>query len=229
MFSYLKSFFVLLFLNISFLFGSPVSAQSIAYHRHFRSDIGTSYGAGYKLARAQHILATLVPDPQNYTIIISNNPTFGGEAVAPHVLSDKQTIIIYQGSLSPNRSNEEIAFMMAHEIGHLQLHHNEKMDHQMQRIFQGPPTGISGTIFNVFYQKLQERQADMFGLYLYRQAGYDLNFFPHMLGIMKRNANLQMGMVRPFQRPHSSLSMHDSHFAMSERFEHLVQQLNQYG
>src|ERR1700722_8779013 len=182
----------------------------------------TSNSAQIVLKRAERILSTLVFDPQNYQLILSSKSVFGGEAVSPCVYSDKPTMIIYQGALSPNRSNEEIAFMMAHELGHLNLYHNEKMNEQMGKIFQGPTVGISGTTFAVFFQKFQEREADMFGLYLYKQAGYDIGFFPFTLGILNINPNIHFGSSMIFAKSPSSLSMRDSHFSMKERFELLV-------
>lgn len=174
-----------------------------------------------KLQRARYILSTLVHDPQSYHLILSSKACFGGEAVPARVYSDKPTIILYQGALSPNRSNEEIAFMMAHELGHLNLHHMEHMDHQMEKIFTGPPSGISGITFAIFKQKLQEREADMFGLYLYKKAGYSMSFFPKTLKILNINPNIHYGSNKFTEEP-PSLSMKDSHFSMKERFELLV-------
>lgn len=184
----------------------------------------SSFLAKQKLKRAENILATLVPDPQSYHLVLSSNSTFGGEAVPPYFHSDKPTIILYQGALSPDRSNEEIAFMMAHEIGHLQLHHHDEMDHQMEKIFTGSPVMISGITFTIYFQKFQERQADMFGLELYSHAGYDLNFFPHTLSLIKINPNLHFGTNKPFREELSSLSYHNSHFSIKERFELLVKE-----
>ena len=175
------------------------------------------------LKRAERILSTLVFDPQNYHLILSSNTAFGGEAVPPYIFSDKPSIILYQGALSHNRSNEEIAFMMAHEIGHLYLHHMERMNAQMEKIFNGPPAGISGAVtFAVFQRKFQEREADMFGLFLYKQAGYSTNFFPHTLGLLKINPNIHFGSSKFFGQQPTSLSMRDDHFSMQERFEWLV-------
>lgn len=184
----------------------------------------TSKMAQIKLERAQKILATLVPDPQSYQLILSNNPSFGGEAVPPHIYSDKPSIILYQGALSPNRTNDEIAFMMAHEIGHLQLYHNEEMGVQMDQIFDGNPFKISGITYTTYFQKFQERQADLFGLDLYKNAGYDLNFFPNTLKLIEINPNIHFGTNMPFRKGLSSLSMKNSHFSIKERFELLVKE-----
>jgi len=181
--------------------------------------------ARQQLQRGEQILSTLVFDPQSYHLVLSDRTVFGGEAVPPHVFSNKPTIILYQGALSPNRSNEEIAFMMAHELGHLNLHHMEKMNVQMDKIFTGHPIRASGTTFAIYKQKLQEQEADMFGLFLYNKAGYDLAFFPKTLKILKMNPNIHFGTNNIVQHEEpSSLSMKDSHFKMSERFELLVKE-----
>lgn len=213
----------LLLLSSSLVFGSmPSEGPGGPPHRPDKLDMHST-SAQIKLSRAEHILSTLVPDPQSYQLILSSHPSMGGEAWPPHVYSDKPTIILYQGSLAPSRSQEEIAFMMAHELGHLKLYHNESMGKEMEQIMTGPPIGISGTTFTVFHQKLQEQEADLYGLSLYKQAGYDLTFFPHTLGLIKINPNIHFGTTHVFARPVSSLSMTNSHFSMQERFELLAQ------
>lgn len=214
-----------LLLSFSVAFGAAQEAPSpdMFPPRKDRLDDSSQY-AKMKLKRAESILATLVPDPQSYHLILSSNTSFGGEAVPPYFHSDKPTIILYQGSLNPDRSNEEIAFMMAHELGHLQLHHHAEMDKQMEKMFTSSPLQISGLTFTVYFQKLQERQADLFGLELYKRAGYDLNFFPHTLSLVKINPNLHFGTNEPFRKPLSSLSYHNSHFSIQDRFELLVKE-----
>lgn len=182
----------------------------------------SSPGVLIKLARADSILRSLISNPESYFLILSSKPSFGGEAVPPYVFSDKPTMILYQGALAPARSDEEIAFMMAHELGHLVLDHAGKMGAQMEKIFTGPPIGISGTTFAIFYQKLQEREADLFGLSLYKEKGYDLEFFPYTLNLIHINPNIHYGTSTLFKKERSSLSMKDSHFCMKERFELLT-------
>lgn len=217
------SFFCILFLGVSLVFGSPQPppSQNGPFPRTDLFD-STSPHARLVLNRAHRILSTLVFDPQNYNLMLSNRSAFGGEAIPPYVYSDKPTIIIYQGALSPNRSNEEIAFMMAHELGHLNLFHMEKFGQRMEKIFMGPPAGISGITFAIYHQKFQEQEADMFGLSLYKQAGYSMNFFAHTLRILKFNPNIHFGSSKVFGHERSSLSIKDSHFSMKERFELLV-------
>ena len=228
-----KSLLSLLLISCSFLLtgvavanpqGSPPAQQQMTPGRNDHLDDHSPY-ARQQLQRGERILRTLVFDPQNYHLMLSNKTCFGGEAVPPRVFSNKPTIILYQGALSPNRSNEEIAFMMAHELGHLNLHHMEKMNVQMEKIFAGPPAGISGTTFAIFKQKLQEREADMFGLYLYKKAGYDISFFPRTLKLLTFNPNIHYGSSHFVAKPEpTSLSMKDAHFKMRERFELLVQE-----
>ncbi|MFC2049489.1 hypothetical protein ACFLR2_02300, partial [Chlamydiota bacterium] len=122
----------------------------------------------------------------------------------------------------PDRSNEELAFVMAHELGHLNLHHSEKTGEKMDKLFLGPPLGISGVTFEVYNQKFQEQEADLYGLTMYKQAGYDLNFFPYTLEHIKINPNIHFGTPHIFRKARSSLSFKDSHFSMLDRFELLT-------
>lgn len=190
--------------------GPPVRKDCMETH---------SKSAQLKLSRAESVLATLVPDPQSYYLMLSSNTSIGAEAVPPHVFSDKPTMIIYQGTLSPDRSNQELAFVMAHELGHLNLYHNEKTAQTMEKIFTGPVVGISGVNFSVFHQKLNEQEADLYGYSLYKHAGYDLHFFPYTLNLIKINPNIHFGTPHLFQHARSSLSIKDSHYSMLDRFE----------
>ncbi len=223
----IKKFISLCLLSFSVAFGNiPDPAEDFLPPRTDKLD-DSSNVAKLRLSRAENILATLVPDPESYHLVLSSTPAFGGEAVAPYIPGDQPTIILYQGALSPDRSNEEIAFMMAHEMGHLQLGHHEEMDQMMEKIFTGSPIEISGLTFTIYFQKLQERQADLFGLNLYREAGYDMNFFPYTLRLININPNIHYGTNRPFREELSSLSFIDSHFAIKERFELLVKEADQ--
>lgn len=223
MFKLLSSFISVFLLSISFVYGITEEPPMDYPPRQDKLDC-TSKIAQFKLKRAQDILATLVPDPQSYQLMLSSNSTFGGEAVPPFVLADQPTIIVYQGSLSPNRSKDEIAFLLAHELGHLQLHHHEEMDTQMEKIFTGHPIQISGITYSIYFQKLQEQQADLFGLHLFQQAGYDSSFFTHTLKQIRMNPNIHFGSSKPFRKELSSLSMKNSHYNIKERFELLVQE-----
>lgn len=221
MLKYLASVFLL---NTCLLFGASGQAPHQPQKKpdQEKLDFTSSY-AKQKLQRAQNILATLVPDPQSYQLILSNNPDFGGQAIPPHVYSDKPSMVIFEGALSPKQSTNELAFMMAHELGHLNMHHNEKMDERMDKLFNGPTIGISGLTFNVFAQKLDERQADMFGYKLYKRAGYDLTFFQKTFSYLQQHPGADPHSHKEYN-PLPSLSMNDPHFCMFDRFELLAHQ-----
>ncbi len=221
MFRSFVSFLSLIIMSGALVFGAPGHSERGPPPRGDYLDMH-SKSAQIKLARAESILKTLVPDPQSYQLILSSTPSIGAEAVPPHVFSDKPTMIIYQGTLSPARSNQELAFVMAHELGHLNLHHNEKSAMRMEQIFTGPSAGISGVNFAIFYQKVQEQEADLYGLSVYEHAGYDLNFFSHTLKLIKINPNIHFGTPHVFRKARSSLSMKDSHYSMLDRFELLT-------
>lgn len=214
MFKVIISALSLFFLNFSLLFGALQRGDYLD---------NTSKGAQIKLQRAEKILETLVPDPQSYHLLLSSRYTLGAEAHLPHFFSEKPTIIVYQGLISPDRSDEEVAFVLAHELGHLNLHHMERMGKQMEKIHTGQPLEVSGKIFSIFYIKIQEREADLYGFNLYKKAGYDLNFFPYTLKLININPNIHFGSNRIFEKELPTLSMKNSHFNIKERFELLAQ------
>src|SRR3989442_1696469 len=82
--------------------------------------------------------------------------------------------------------------------------------------------------FVIFKQKLQEREADMFGLYLYKKSGYSISFFPYTLRILSINPNIHYGSSKIFAKECSSLSMKDPHFSMKERFHLLVSESQRF-
>ncbi len=225
MFKTFTFFLTKFFLGFSLAFGAvqDIPADLLPPPRPDQLD-STSHFAQMRLERAKTILATLIPNSQDYELILSSTPSIGGEAVPPYVFSDKPTMILYQGTLSPDRSNEEIAFVMAHELGHLELGHHEEMGKLMDEIYNGNPVKLSGTTFIPYFQKLQEQQADLFGLNLYKKAHYDLNFFPYTLRLIKINPNIHYGTNMPFRKELSSLSMNNTHFSMKERFERLTKE-----
>ncbi len=179
----------------------------------------TSPYAQSQLQRAHDLLSTLVSDPQNYHLILSDRTSFGGEAFPANVYSDKPSIVIYQGALYPERPNDEIAFMMAHELGHIHLQHSKQWQDRMEKVYNEGPAAISGAVtFDIFQAKLWEREADLYGLKVFKNAGYSMSFFPRTLETLKVNPNIHFGTDLATEQP-SSLSMKDSHFSMKERFE----------
>lgn len=210
-----KYIFTLVILNLSLIFAATPNPQQMP-PRQDRLDSSSPY-AQSMLAKPRQILSTLVSDPQNVQLILSSNPNFGGEAVPPGVFSNKPGLIIYQGALAPNQNQNELRFMIAHELGHIHYRHMQNMDARMDKIFNGPPIGISGTTFNIFMQKIEERQADLYGQHLYKLAGYDMSFFRN------QSAYIQTQSAYHGKSKHSSLSMSDSHFSMQDRFKLLAQ------
>lgn len=216
------SLFCTLCASFSVAFALPMDGPPSMPPRPDKLDSKSDF-AKLKLQRARSILSTLVSNPDSYQLILSSRTAFGGEAVAQGFLSGKPTMILYQGALSPNRSNEEIAFMMAHELGHLDLNHMQKMDKQMEKVMTDSPFSIIGTAVAIYQQKFQEREADLYGLNLYKESGYPLTFFPETLGLLKFNPNLHFGSSRLFGKELPSLSMKDTHFSMLERFTLLTE------
>lgn len=214
------SFLALLLLNFTFVFGSVPSNPNpnLMPPRQDRLDYSSQYAIN-KLYRARMVLRTIVQDPDSYQLILSNNTMFGAEAVPPGVFASKPTVIVYEGALDPRISTEELAFVLGHELGHLNLHHMERVAQEMDSLLNKHPIQLSGVTFGVFYQKLQEREADLFGYSLYKRAGYDMNLFPRIFHYIKTHPGYDPHMKVPMGPELPTLSMKNPHFSMYERFE----------
>lgn len=213
----MKYLIALLFLSFSTIFASANVDRQESPQREDRLDYTSDYAID-RLDRAQHILSSLVSNPNDYQLILSNKPYFGGEAVPAEILAAKPSMIIYEGALGPEVTNEELCFMVAHELGHLHHQHMQKYDQRMDHIMNGPVLGISGSTFNIYAQKFEEREADLFGFNLFKQSGYDMHFFPDAYQYMVLH-NGHDRHTPDHIRLLTSLSNKDSHFSMIDRFE----------
>jgi predicted Zn-dependent protease len=113
-------------------------------------------------------------------------------------------IYIYTGLLRNVRSEDELAFIVAHEIGHLIYRHPHKraedvgwlsLGNIIAQIFVEKDDtkllidSVSGAITST-YTKNQEREADLYAIQTVYDAGYDplkgINFFYRSLDAEKR-------------------------------------------
>ncbi|MCB9772443.1 MAG: M48 family metalloprotease [Candidatus Omnitrophica bacterium] len=101
-------------------------------------------------------------------------------------------IYIYTGLLNELKSDDEIAAVLGHEIGHCAARHTvkkfqaalgydflseivlSKVDQQMQQL-AAMGSGAVMTLVTSAYSRSDEYQADQLGLKYMRRAGYDLN------------------------------------------------------
>ena len=135
-------------------------------------------------------------------------------------------IFISRGMLRCCRGEDELAAVLAHEIGHVQCGHgiqairksrytgavttilletgkslsNQEVA-QLTEAFEGTITDITGTMMNSGYARSAERQADQAAVIILRRAGYDPHALVVMLAEMKQR--LKPG-GRDFAKTHPS-------------------------
>jgi predicted Zn-dependent protease len=121
-------------------------------------------------------------------------------------------IFVTRGMLRCTRSEDALAAVLAHEIGHIQLRHGmqaiekARMTEALTTIategartlgsrevaaltqtFGGTISDITGALINKGYARSSEYAADQAAVALLRRVGYDPNGLVEMLGIMKKN------------------------------------------
>ncbi len=121
-------------------------------------------------------------------------------------------IFVTRGLLRCCKSEDALAAVLAHEIGHIELRHGmqaiekarvtealttiaaegaktlgSKEVAALTRTFEGAITDITNTLINKGYARSAEYEADQAALTLLRRVGYDPNGLTEMLTLMKRN------------------------------------------
>lgn len=121
-------------------------------------------------------------------------------------------IFVTRGLLRCCKSEDALAAVLAHEIGHVQLRHGMQAIEkarvtealttiaaegaktlgsrevaELTKTFEGAITDITNTLINKGYARAQEYQADQVSLTLLARVGYDPNGLLEMLTLMKRN------------------------------------------
>ena len=86
-------------------------------------------------------------------------------------------IFINRGLLTPFHTDEEIAFIMAHELGHIEMGHFMQLAQSIGYIMEKPSARYGGLLYIPWMQKIQENQADLWGYKLYKESGLDMGYF----------------------------------------------------
>lgn len=121
-------------------------------------------------------------------------------------------VFVTRGLLRCCRSEEALAAVLAHEIGHIQLRHGMQAIEKarvtealttlaaegaktlgsdqvasLTQTFEGAIADITGTLINNGYARTSEYEADRAAVALLRRVGYDPNGLIEMLTVMGRN------------------------------------------
>lgn len=121
-------------------------------------------------------------------------------------------IFVTRGLLRCCKSEDALAAVLAHEVGHVQLRHGmqaiEKARYteagmtvlaegaktlgsrevaELTKTFEGAITDITSTLINKGYARSQEYEADQVAMTILRRVGYDPGGLVEMLTLMKRN------------------------------------------
>jgi predicted Zn-dependent protease len=120
-------------------------------------------------------------------------------------------IFLSRGMLRLCKSEDDVAAVLAHEIGHVELQHalraikgsrltsalttlavegaksfgGEQLA-QLTQAFEGSITDIAGTMMNSGYARKQENQADESAIRILKAMGYDARALPRVLAEMQR-------------------------------------------
>ena len=157
---------------------------------------------GQTLAQASDLPSTF----GGYHFLILNSDDINAFA------TPSSLIFVTRGLLRCCKSEDALAAVLAHEIGHVELRHGmqaiekarvtealttlaaesaktlgSKGVADLTRTFEGAITDITNTLINKGYARSQEYQADQASLTILRRVGYDPNGLVEMLTIMKRN------------------------------------------
>jgi peptidase M48-like protein len=125
-----------------------------------------------------------------------------------NALSDGSNIVLTTGLLQFVRAPDQLAWVVAHEVGHHVLEHaeNAKLQLMLNR-FLGSTAGEPPRSLR---QIDLERQADVYAADLMTRAGFDL-----------REARRFMGWLQVLQRPPAENNLNQSHPPTQERIEAL--------
>jgi peptidase M48-like protein/PDZ domain-containing protein len=125
-----------------------------------------------------------------------------------NALSDGSNIVVTTGLLEFVRSPDQLAWVLAHEVGHHVLEHAEEA--KLQLMLNRFLSSTGGEASQEMRQIDLERQADLFAADLITRAGYDL-----------REARRLLGWLEAVHGQPSSEDLRQSHPTNKERLEAL--------
>ncbi len=178
---------------ISTALGSPIPVELLQKARDFDDQLlstGRTQGSNVylvtdeRLQRANAIvgrlLAAIGENPDNWEVLDTVPPTNNAFVVGGHY------VYVYTGLMSFVESDDELAFIMAHELGHSLLKHLLRRSEDIsttvasiavvigqlwknnRRVLNAVGAGITAS-----YSRLDEEEADAIGAAIARRAGFD--------------------------------------------------------
>jgi hypothetical protein len=117
-------------------------------------------------------------------------------------ITDGRRIGVTTGAMRFVRSEDELAWVLAHEIAHNVLSHAQDARlRSMLNAFLAATVGVSATTSASVPQRSLEAQADYIGSYVMARAGYDLQaikqLWRRMEGVSSRPLSPEMAMTHP--------------------------------
>ena len=184
--------------------GAPYSTVSPLLSERDRLLIafGGSYQNSAIQARLESILARLIAhNPElarSFRLTILNSPTPNAFAL------EEGDLLISRGLLAMSNDPAEIAAVMAHELAHVILRHRQQRDiaarqvsqqiRDMEPLLQSQALErieARGRIILAGFSRVQETEADIAGVRLMAQAGYDPFAAAHLLKTLARDTAMR--------------------------------------
>jgi predicted Zn-dependent protease len=117
-------------------------------------------------------------------------------------IADGRRVGVTTGAMRFFRSDDELAWVVAHEIAHNVLNHSQNARlHAMLNAFLGATTGASPEASVPFERRSLEARADYVGAYIMARSGYDLQpikqFWRRMESLRPRENRPEMDVTHP--------------------------------
>ena len=218
-------FLILAFFGVSYQYGLPVLAKSIAMSLPVSSIKMLDAGAldsldkmflspsALPLDRQRAIsdgFAKLISpqDKDSYHLVFRKSPAIGPNAFA----LPSGTIVLLDELVALSDNDEEIYGVLGHELGHVQKRHGVRMLLQTSIVglamtwWLGDVSSIlaaaPATLIGAKYSRDMEREADRIGFGVLSEAGYDPRGFVTMFGKLQQAAGVNDNGAFPYLRSH---------------------------
>jgi Zn-dependent protease with chaperone function len=159
-----------------------------------------------RLKRVKKLLHRLVGDDLNSFAGVTPDIHFSDESTPNAFVNEAHTIVLSEGLMKIVQNDDELAFVLAHELAHIALHHNRPSGHRSHALI-GSGTALQGLI-------RREIAADRLALSILRSSGLDPDVG---LALLERLSSFGWETGRPLAARYPSLEA---------RVEALEEQLN---